>query len=506
LLIPRNQEELARKVTLGITLIPLLLAVILFIQYDRSASELQFEFESVWIEAFDIHYHIGINGFSVTLLLLTALLGPICVLASWRNIEKGVKAYFALFLLLETGMIGFFCAQDLFLFYVFFEVTLLPMYFLIGIWGGPRKEYAAIKFFLFTLAGSVLLLLAMLALYFNVTDPDTGKHTFNMLVMMDQANHSDWLRAGMIFGYSAPVMIWFAMFIGFAIKVPLFPFHTWLPDAHVEAPTAISVILAGVLLKMGTYGILRFNYPMLPDVTRDFSYFLAVIGVINIIYGALVAMAQTDLKKLVAYSSISHMGFVMLGMSSFTPHGINGAVFQMFNHGTITAMLFLLVGVIYDRAHHRYIVYPNDYEDPDLRGKLGFGGLWSHMPVYGSLTMVAYFAALGLPGLSGFISEALCFLGAFQVHRTMTILGTLGVLLGAAYMLWAFQRLFMGPFNERWRGLPEINGREIFCLAPLAVIVIVLGIYPAPVLDLLAQSLGELVKDLNGPVMSALQR
>ena len=486
LLLPGKSVDAIRRVALAATGLCLLLAVWLFQDFDRSVPDMQYEVQLPWIESFNIQYYMGIDGLSVSMVLLTALLGFLCVPASW-NIQRGAKGYFALFLLLETGM-------------------LLPMYFLIGIWGGPRKEYAAIKFFLYTLAGSVLLLLVMLAFYFNVTDPDTGKHTFNMLVMMDQANHSEWLRAGMIFGYSAPVMIWFAMFIGFAIKVPLFPFHTWLPDAHVEAPTAISVILAGVLLKMGTYGILRFNYPMLPDVTRDFSYFLAVIGVINIIYGALVAMAQSDLKKLVAYSSISHMGFVMLGMSSFTPHGINGAVFQMFNHGTITAMLFLLVGVIYDRAHHRYIVYPNDYEDPDLRGKLGFGGLWSHMPVYGSLTMVAYFAALGLPGLSGFISEALCFLGAFQVHRTMTILGTLGVLLGAAYMLWAFQRLFMGPFNERWKDLPEINGREIFSLAPLAVIVIVLGIYPAPVLDLLAQSLGELVKDLNGPVMSALQR
>ena len=287
------------------------------------------------------------------------------------------------------------------------------------------------------------------------------------------------------------------MFIGFAIKVPLFPFHTWLPDAHVEAPTPISVILAGVLLKMGTYGILRFNYPMLPDATQYFSMFLAVIGVINIIYGALVAMAQTDLKRLVAYSSISHMGFVMLGMSAFTEQGINGAVFQMFNHGTITAMLFLLVGVIYDRAHHRYIVFPKDYKDPQLRGKLGFGGLWSHMPIYGSISMLAYFAALGLPGLSGFVSEVLCFLGAFPVHPGLTILGTLGVLLGAGYMLWAFQRLFMGPFNERNKDLPEINSREIFTLAPLGAIVVLLGFYPAPVLNLLGASLGHLARILG---------
>lgn len=501
LLLPGKAVDAIRWVALVATGICVILAVWLFMAFDRSAAGMQFMVQASWIPSFNIQYFMGIDGLSVSMVLLTALLGFLCIPASW-SINRGVKGYFALFLLLETGMQGVFVSLDFFLFYVFWEVMLLPMYFLIGIWGGPRKEYAAIKFFLYTLAGSVLLLLAMLAFYFNVTDPATGQNTFNMLVMMDQANHSEWLRYGMVFGYSAPVAIWFAMFIGFAIKVPLFPFHTWLPDAHVEAPTAISVILAGVLLKMGTYGILRFNYPMLPEATREFSYFLAVIGVINIIYGALCALAQTDLKKLVAYSSISHMGFVMLGMSAFTSHGINGAVFQMFNHGTITAMLFLLVGVIYDRAHHRYIVYPNDFEDPDLRGKLGFGGLWSHMPIYGSITMVAYFAALGLPGMSGFISEALCFLGAFQVHRTMTILGTLGVLLGAGYMLWAFQRIFMGPFNERWKDLPEINGREIFTLVPLAILVIVLGIYPAPVLDLLGASLGQLVRVLGTPAVS----
>lgn len=501
LLLPGKAVNSIRQVALGTTGICVVLAVWLFGAFDRSVAGMQFTVQLPWIASFNIQYFMGIDGLSVSMVLLTALLSFLCIPASWR-INRGVKSYFALFLLLETGMQGVFVSLDFFLFYVFWEVMLLPMYFLIGIWGGPRKEYAAIKFFLYTLAGSVLLLLAMLAFYFNTTDPATGQHTFNMLVMMDQANHSEWLRLGTVFGYSVPVAVWMAMFVAFAIKVPLFPFHTWLPDAHVEAPTPISVILAGVLLKMGTYGMLRFNYPMLPDATKYFSTFLAVIGVINIIYGALCAMAQTDLKKLVAYSSISHMGFVLLGMSAFTVHGINGAVFQMFNHGTITAMLFLLVGVIYDRAHHRYIVFPRDYEEPELRGQLGFGGLWSHMPVYGSITMVAYFAALGLPGLSGFISEALCFLGAFPVHRTLTILGTLGVLLGAGYMLWAFQRLFMGPFNKRYKDLPEINSREVFTLAPLAAIVVLLGIYPAPVLDLISVSLGQLSRVLGSATVS----
>ena len=501
LLLPGKSANLIRWVALGTTGGCLALAVWLFQAFDRSIGGMQFVVRTPWIPSFNIDYHIGTDGLSITMVLLTALLGFLCIPASWK-IDRGVKGFFALFLLLEAGMQGVFVSLDFFMFYVFWEIMLLPMYFLIGIWGGPRKEYAAIKFFLYTLAGSVLLLLSMLALYFNVTDPATGKHTFNMLVMMDQANHSEWLRYGVVFGRSAPAVIWMAMFIAFAIKIPMFPFHTWLPDAHVEAPTSISVILAGVLLKMGTYGMLRFNYPMLPEETQYFSVMIAVFGVINIIYGALVAMAQSDLKRLVAYSSISHMGYVMLGMSAFTAHGINGAVFQMFNHGTITAMLFLLVGVIYDRAHHRYIVFPKDYEKPLLRGQLGFGGLWSHMPIYGSITMLAYFAALGLPGLSGFISEALCFLGAFQVHRTLTIVGTLGVLLGAAYMLWAFQRLFMGPFNERNRDLPDISGREIFTLAPLGAIVLILGIYPAPVLDMISASLGRLVQIL-GPAASA---
>ncbi len=504
LLLPGRMLSPIRWTSLVTTAVCLILAVWLFVTFDRAEPGMQYRVQVAWIPSFNIDYHVGIDGLSVTMVLLTALLSFLCIPASW-GVDRGAKGYFALFLLLETGMQGVFVSLDFFLFYVFWEVMLLPMYFLIGIWGGPRKEYAAIKFFLYTLFGSMLLLLAMLAFYFNVTDPETGRHTFNMLVMMEQANHSEWLRAGIVFGQSAPVMVWMAMFVAFAIKIPMFPFHTWLPDAHVEAPTPISVILAGVLLKMGAYGILRFNYPMLPETTTEqwVSTMIAVFGVINIIYGALVAMAQRDLKSLIAYSSISHMGFVMLGMSAFTPHGINGAVFQMFNHGTITAMLFLLVGVIYDRAHHRYIVFPRDYADPELRGELGFGGLWSHMPIYGSITMLAYFAALGLPGLSGFISEALCFLGAFQVHRTLTILGTLGVLLGAAYMLWTFQRLFMGPLNERCRSLPEINGREIFTLAPLGVIVVLLGFYPAPVLNLIGASLGELVRALGAPASLA---
>jgi NADH-quinone oxidoreductase subunit M len=366
---------------------------------------------------------------------------------------------------------GVFVALDFFLVYVFWEVMLLPMYFLIGIWGGPRREYAAIKFFLYTFAGSVLLLIAMLVLYFG-SEP----HTFAIPELIQ--------RSGAAFDPRTQQLLWLAMFIAFAIKIPAFPFHTWLPDAHVEAPTAISVILAGVLLKMGTYGILRLNYGILPAATLDLAFWsLAALGTFNIVYGALCALAQTDLKKLVAYSSISHMGYVMLGMAAFTPQGINGAVLQMFNHGTITAMLFLLVGVIYDRAHHR---------DID-----GFGGLAGIMPVYTGVTAVAFFAAMGLPGLSAFISEVLVLLGAWQKHPGLTIVAASAIVLTAGYLLWTLQRVWLGTPNEKYVGLPEINAREIATLAPLAVIVVVLGVYPHAVLDLISTSLlnlNEIVK------------
>jgi len=389
-LVPSDRPNMIRWISAGATAVPLALAVRVFQAFDRATSGFQFVEKAPWIEKFNINYYLGIDGVSVTMVLLTALLCFICIFASW-GITKGVKGYHALFLLLETGMMGVFCALDFFLFYVFWEVMLLPMYFLIGIWGGPRREYAAIKFFLYTLLGSVLMLLVMLAFYFFSIDPATGRHTFDLVLLQKQSVH-----VGPLTGTGFRNLCWIALYIGFAIKVPVFPFHTWLPDAHVEAPTAISVILAGILLKMGTYGILRISYPILPDATMHFATFLAVMGMINIIYGALCAMAQKDLKKLVAYSSISHMGYVLLGISSFTSEGINGGVLQMFNHGTITAMLFLLVGVIYDRAHHREIER--------------FGGLAHQMPRYSVVTAIAFFAALGLPGLSGFISEALVFL------------------------------------------------------------------------------------------------
>ena len=495
LLIPKENEDALKWTAAVATFLQVVLAVVIYFNFNRSflgintEQGMQFVEKATWIDIkgvpwfgrIHVDYFMGVDGLSVPMVLLTALISFIAVFASWK-INKALKGYMAMLLLLDTGMMGVFVALDFFLFYVFWELMLLPMYFLIGIWGGPRREYAAIKFFLYTLLGSVLILLAMIALYFSVTvpDPATGEriYTFNMLAMMNPSNY----QAGSLLAGVATYwrhLAYIALFIGFAIKVPIFPFHTWLPDAHVEAPTAISVILAGVLLKMGTYGLLRVSYPIFPDLATYYALPLAIVASINIIYGALCAMAQQDFKKLIAYSSISHMGIVLLGMAALNTQGMLGAVFQMFNHGTITAMLFLIVGVIYDRAHTR-----------DLDA---FGGLAITMPKYTGIMTVAFFAALGLPSLSGFVSEAFSFLGAFQTFRVLTIISTLGIVLTAGYMLWTLQRVFLGQPNERWASLPDINGRELFTLVPLAVIVIALGIYPSLMLDLMTSSLNHLV-------------
>lgn len=463
--LPRGKDALVRWVALLSTIPSLVLAIYLYAMFDGSLNGMQFvEGPFTWIASYHIQYCLGIDGLAAPMVFLTPLISTICIIASW-NIDKQVKGYFSLFLLLETGMMGVFVALDFFLFYIFWEVMLLPMYFLIGVWGGPRREYAAIKFFLYTLVGSVLMLLVMIALYLY-----SEGNTFNILALANQSIHLGPMK---LHGFR--VACWLFLMIGFAIKVPVFPFHTWLPDAHVEAPTAISVILAGILLKMGTYGMLRFCYPIYPDITFELAKWIAIFGMINIVYGALCAMAQKDFKRLIAYSSISHMGFCLLGMASFTEAGINGAVLQMFNHGTITAQLFLIVGVIYDRAHHR-----------DLDG---FGGLAKIMPRYATWTAVAFFAALGLPGLSGFISEALVFLGSFNTWPWYTVISATGVVLTAAYMLWTYQRVFLGTPDPKYARLPEITARETLTLAPLALIVLVLGIYPKAMLTVMNTTL-----------------
>jgi len=497
LFLKKEQATLIKYVTIAATGIQLILSLLLLANFNYTAAgvfdqnSFQFIEKFRWIEipgisflgTVKIDYFLGIDGLSMPMVILTSLISLIAAISSW-NINKSIKGYFALFLLLDTGMMGVFVTLDFFLFYIFWELMLLPMYFLIGIWGGPRKEYAAIKFFIYTLFGSVFILLVMIGLYFSATETladGTKVFTFNMLTLMDSSNYTAY---GILSPFNPDnwrLVAYIALFVGFAIKIPMFPFHTWLPDAHVEAPTPISVILAGVLLKLGTYGILRISYPMFPDITRDLMWYIALFGMVNIIYGALVALAQKDFKKLIAYSSISHMGYVLLGMASLSTTGVNGAIFQMFNHGTITAMLFLIVGVVYDRAH--------------TRGLDDFGGLASQMPVYTGFVTVAFFAAIGLPSMSGFISEALVFVGAFGVAsiRVLTMISTLGILLGAGYMLWTLQRIFFGKLNEKWSSLADLDTREYIMFIPLTIIIIFLGIYPSGMLDVMNTSVNTLV-------------
>ncbi|ACF45897.1 MAG: NADH-quinone oxidoreductase subunit M [Prosthecochloris sp.] len=526
--VPSSQKQVIRLVSLFAALGQCVLAYFIWQGYDPSMpgiiagpggsldGSFQFVERLPWISldlgnlgSLNIEYFLGVDGLSITMIILTALISTIGVLSSW-TIKKQIKGYFILFNILSTAMMGCFVALDFFLFYVFWELMLLPMYFLIGIWGGPNREYAAIKFFLYTLFGSVFMLLVMIALYFSVIDPATGNNTFSLVAMASQENYIP----GSILGPESVTWRYVAfivLFIGFAIKVPMFPFHTWLPDAHVEAPTPISVILAGVLLKLGTYGMMRINFPLFPEVFQASLYVIGVFGAINIIYGAFCALAQQDLKKLVAYSSISHMGYVLLGLAAANTEGMTGALYQMFNHGTITAMLFLLVGVIYDRAHTRSIDK--------------FGGLATYMPVYAGVVTIAWFASLGLPGLSGFISEAFVFVGAFssEVTRNIAIVSVLGIVFGAAYLLWSLQRMFLGKRNpdavyelqtgddghehihfHDWTGKNDLDGRELTMLVPLALIIIILGVYPMPVLGLMTTSINKLVEVLSPVVLTAI--
>jgi len=482
LALPNSKPNVIRYWALLNTLITFALTIVLYLNFDQTVPGMQEQFSvrMPWIKQFNIFYSLGVDGISLPMILLTGLLFFLCILSSW-TIEKSVRSYFALFLMLEASVFGVFLSLDFFLFYVFWEVMLIPMFFLIGVWGGENREYAAIKFFLYTFAGSVLMLVGMIALYFV---SGQNSESFNIMALQGGKFGDLTLR---LFGsdWNFAKIVFVGMFIGFAIKVPVFPFHTWLPHAHVQAPTAVSVILAGVLLKMGTYGFLRIAFPIFPEASVYFRECIAWLGLINVIYGALCAMAQTDVKKLVAYSSVSHMGFVMLGLAAMTIQGTNGAVLQMFNHGTSTAMMFLMIGVLYERSHHRWIVKPD--------GTKGFGGLYTQMPIYSIIFIIAMFASMGLPGLSGFISEALIFLGIYKEFTSITVLALIGLLIGAAYLLWMFKRMFFGEVNPEVSEYDDMNSREVFYMIPLCIAVIVFGIFPSPLLNMMRESVGALV-------------
>ncbi len=461
--LPRLSDNAARWIALGVTTLVFGISLIMMCGFDGTSADFQFVEKYTWFPALGISYHLGVDGISVYFVLLSTFLTPICILSAWHSIEKRVKEFMVAFLILETFMVGTFTALDSILFYVFFEGVLIPMFIIIGVWGGPRRIYSAFKLFLYTLLGSVLMLVAILVLYFQ-----TG--TTDIPTLMDNQVAS-----------SLQIWLWLAFFASFAVKMPMWPVHTWLPDAHVEAPTAGSVILAGVLLKMGGYGFLRFSLPMLPDASEFFAPMVFWLSVIAIVYTALVALVQEDMKKLIAYSSVSHMGFVTLGIFTANAQGVEGAIFQMLSHGIISAALFLCVGVVYDRLHTREM------------GR--YGGLVKNMPKYATVFMVLMLGSVGLPGTSGFVGEFLTLLGSFQANTYVAVFATTGVVFGAAYMLVLYRRVIFGEQkNADAESMPDLNKLEYGYLVPLTVMVIVFGVAPWLVMNNISPSVEKLLR------------
>ena len=454
----------ARWTALWTSLLVFLLSLLLWFRFDRSSPDFQFVEQATWLPNYGVGYHLGVDGISVLFVLLSTALTPICILASWEAITSRVREFMIAFLVLETMMVGMFSALDFVVFYIFFEGVLIPMFLIIGVWGGPRRVYAAFKFFLYTLLGSVLMLLAILWIWFNAGTTDIP--TLQEFRIAPSAQN--W--------------IFLAFFASFAVKVPMWPLHTWLPDAHVEAPTAGSVILAGVLLKMGGYGFLRFSLPLLPDASAYFAPFIFTLSVVAVIYTSLVALAQTDMKKLIAYSSVAHMGIVTLGTFTFNTQGIEGAMIQMLSHGVVSAALFLCVGVVYDRIHSRDIAR--------------YGGLAERMPRYALVFMLFSMASVGLPGTSGFVGEFLVIMGAFRVNVFVALLAATGMVLGAGYMLWLYRRAIFGALTKPdLKGILDVNAREVAVFAPLIIVTLWMGIYPSVFIDFFDESVRQLIEN-----------
>ena len=467
LLFVERKIETVRLVALVVSLFELLFVLPIFFLFDKGTHLMQFREQHDWITALNINYALGIDGISVLFVLLTALITVLCVLVSWESIQDKAKEFYIALLVLEGAMMGVFCALDFFLFYVFWEAMLIPMFLIIGVWGGPNRLYATIKFFLYTLGSSLLMLVGIILLYL------AGGRTFDVLAL-----------AGQAYPFKLQLLVFWLFFAAFAVKVPMWPVHTWLPDAHTEAPTAGSVILAGVLIKMGAYGFLRFSLPILPQATMAMLTPMLVLSVIAIVYGALICLAQTDLKRLVAYSSVSHMGFVTLGLFALNQQGLEGSILQMINHGLVTGALFLAIGIVYERTHTREIA--------------AYGGLATTMPVFAGFFMVFTLAAVGLPGTNGFIGEWLILLGAFRSQPVYAVIAATGLILGAWYMLWLYQRIFFNEVGEQVKSLSPLNTREIVTLAPLVLLIFWIGIYPDALLDFLRVSVSHLVEQVHG--------